>query len=200
MSINPTGQNTTIPNWFVQGQPQDNFINNSGKSEQSTPISPSEKNGNAIVNNPNSTLTNSTQIININNNNHWPHQNSKINISLISHLPSALKQFTGRAPVLEWLNKGCDFENKMFKEETPTLHLHGLAGLGKSETALVFANRNKERFSLIWHMNCESSALYFEAYRRLAEALNVDYQKPPEELVRDVHFRLENLQIQSRGF
>jgi tetratricopeptide (TPR) repeat protein len=75
------------------------------------------------------------------------------------------------------------------------LLIHGLAGLGKSETALEFAKRHVERFSLIWHIPSEDSILYDEAYRLLAKTLNIPFDKEsPDVIRRKVHFYLENVQ------
>jgi tetratricopeptide (TPR) repeat protein/ankyrin repeat protein/predicted acylesterase/phospholipase RssA len=110
------------------------------------------------------------------------------------HLPQVIETFTGRINLLEQLYQGCAFEDWNSRKQAVLL-LHGLAGLGKSETALEFAKRHIERFSLIWHIPSEDSFLYDEAYRLLAKTLNIPFEKePPEAIRRKVHFYLENTQ------
>lgn len=115
--------------------------------------------------------------------------------SVYMNLPPKIGQFTGRVKLLDLLKKACDFESWKPLQPRHWLHLYGLAGLGKSETAIAFANQHLDKVSLIWHISCENDLIYDEAYRALAQVLKIPIDKDsPEQVVRKVHRFLENWQ------
>ncbi|NGX62010.1 MAG: Photosystem I assembly protein Ycf3 [Chlamydiae bacterium] len=72
--------------------------------------------------------------------------------------------------------------------------LFGLPGMGKTQTALQYANQNPAKFSQIWVVNCKSEAEKNASYQEIAKKLNLDYllDTHNEEVIqKGVHQRLE---------
>ncbi len=86
------------------------------------------------------------------------------------NLPLALDHFKGREAVLEELEKSCNFDTWKVENPTQILHIYGPTGIGKTETALVFANRRLDKFSFIWYIKCDDEFLCDESYRSLARS------------------------------
>ncbi len=107
-------------------------------------------------------------------------------------MPPSLDKFTGRVSLLEALKKACLSSNWKPSNPTRLINIHGLPGLGKSETAITFANINLDKFSLIWHIRCDDSN-YEESYRLLAYSLNISTEKNSiDQIISQVHFKLSN--------
>ncbi len=108
-------------------------------------------------------------------------------------LPRPLDSFVGRINLLRDLENIC--LTKAWKQATicPLPHVYGLAGLGKSETSIMFANRHLDKFWLVWFIRCENSFSYDNSYRFLAERLKIPLDKETsEQIVEKVHMKLAN--------
>ncbi|KAH6667779.1 P-loop containing nucleoside triphosphate hydrolase protein [Halenospora varia] len=99
------------------------------------------------------------------------------------------RQFVGRTTILETLEK------KLSIEQSETVALVGLGGIGKTQVALQFAysvKTNKQEYSIFW-VAALSEASFEKAYAELAHELGVKKSKENEdvkELVRR-HLRSE---------
>ncbi|RFU33775.1 hypothetical protein B7463_g2523, partial [Scytalidium lignicola] len=93
------------------------------------------------------------------------------------------RQFVGRTTILEAL------ENKLFIEQSQTVALAGLGGIGKTQVALQFAYRvkaNKQEYSIFW-VTALSEASFKKAYEELAKKLGVEESKEDEDIKDLVH-------------
>ena len=106
------------------------------------------------------------------------------------NLPVAFPSFTGRQELLDHLEEKCFSNPWNSKRPSLLIHLHGFAGLGKSETAIYFANSHLDKFSLVWRIRCED-AWYEIDYRSLAKSLNIPLEKETlKQVVDKVHANL----------
>ncbi len=109
------------------------------------------------------------------------------------HLQSPHPHFTGRDFLLSQLQSG--FIRKGWKSTDPIIVqvLSGPGGIGKSELAIYFGNKDLDHFSLVWFIHTESEFLYNQDYYDLAVALNIPLDKDSPELIRKkVHTKLED--------
>lgn len=104
----------------------------------------------------------------------------------IIDLPSSYQNFVGREEVLKEIGKKLSAHNQVL--------LCGPPGIGKSETAIQFANTHLKRFSYIFWIAAGSQEIYQQSYCKLAKHLDIpispkmDFEKIKE----TVHFFLEN--------
>src|SRR3990167_11245651 len=70
----------------------------------------------------------------------------------------------------------------------------GSGGLGKSETAIAFANQNRDQFFLIHWIDASTEEIYSQGYKELAKILGVPFdEKESLESIRDrVHYKLQH--------
>jgi len=97
-----------------------------------------------------------------------------------------IRQFVGRATILEALEK------KLFIEQSETVALVGLGGIGKTQVALQFAysvKANKQEYSIFW-VAALSEASSEKAYAELAHRLGVKKSKEDEDIKDLVHYHL----------
>jgi|GEM_PF-5196104 len=82
--------------------------------------------------------------------------------------------FTGREAVLKFLTKELIVDRGKWDPRTPVKVrlLWGLAGMGKSETAIAFANHHLFDFSFVWTIDCGKDLIF--QYQLLGERLGVD--------------------------
>ena len=88
------------------------------------------------------------------------------------------RQFVGRTTILETLEK------KLFIEQSETVALVGLGGIGKTQVALQFAylvKTNKQEYSIFW-VAALSEASFEKAYAELAHELGVKKSKEDEDI------------------
>ncbi len=106
-------------------------------------------------------------------------------------LPGPFSEFVGRQELLKEIKH---FLLRSKQNELSVVALWGEAGMGKSETAIQFANHCLKKFSMIYWINAGSEEVYQQSYYNLAEELNVKVdKKTPFEGVREkVHIVLEN--------
>lgn len=97
--------------------------------------------------------------------------------------------FTGRTGFLESLHKELIAQDKSIIQ----VIIYGPPGFGKTETALAFANRFMAEFSLIWFIESQTPEKMHQAYRELADHLEVHYNEKTTlaELQSKVHDCLE---------
>jgi KaiC/GvpD/RAD55 family RecA-like ATPase len=99
------------------------------------------------------------------------------------------RQFIGRATILEALEK------KLFTEQSETVALVGLGGIGKTQAALQFAysvKANKQEYSIFW-VAALSEASFEKTYTELAHEFGIKKSKEDED-VKDLvrrHLRSE---------
>ncbi len=84
-------------------------------------------------------------------------------------IPSKYSNFVGRDEILHTLNKALVKPHQGLS----TVVLHGEGGIGKSETAITFANNHQNDFSLIYWIDLGSKESYQKNYCSLAEYLNI---------------------------
>jgi tetratricopeptide (TPR) repeat protein len=98
------------------------------------------------------------------------------------------RQFVGRATILEALEK------KLFIEQSETVALVGLGGIGKTQVALQFAysvKANKQEYSIFW-VAALSEASFEKTYAELAYKLGVKKSKEDEDVKDLVHYHLRS--------
>lgn len=107
-------------------------------------------------------------------------------------LPPSLaeEEFIGREAQLSDMNESLQSWSAI--EETRILLISGESGMGKTELALTFANRQMENLSLIKFIQCKEEATYHRGYLELATVLNISIKnKSLKELVNEVNEALE---------
>lgn len=106
-------------------------------------------------------------------------------------VPSAYPEFVGRRWILQLLKKKLIQPSKNY---VPIVTLFGEGGIGKTETAIFFANNNSQSFSLMYWINAGSEEVYQQSYYNFAQHLNIPIgQRMPFEKIREkVHEYLEN--------
>ena len=98
------------------------------------------------------------------------------------------RQFVGRATILEALEK------KLFIEQSETVALVGLGGIGKTQVALQFAysiKASKQEYSIFW-VAALSEASFEKAYAELAHKLSIKKSKEDEDIKDLVHYHLSS--------
>lgn len=75
--------------------------------------------------------------------------------------------FTGREEYLK------ELEERIFNKKKKLVVLSGEPGLGKTETAISFANRHLDKFSLVWLIPSDTDEKMKEAYLALAKELGI---------------------------
>ncbi|MGA8165131.1 MAG: tetratricopeptide repeat protein [Waddliaceae bacterium] len=85
---------------------------------------------------------------------------------------------------------------RFFQEDFSLIQvvLWGFSGRGKSSIAIDFANRNLEKFSLVWKIDCEKELEMRRSYLYLADALGIRCKQdtPLEQIQQGVHYFLES--------
>ncbi len=110
-------------------------------------------------------------------------------------LPRSLDSFVGRVNFLKELKRICFTKEWRQASVCPFPHVYGFAGLGKSETSIMFANQHLDKFWFVWFIRCDNAFSYDESYRLLAERLKIPLDKEtPEQIVEKVNMRLANSQ------
>lgn len=108
------------------------------------------------------------------------------------YLNVPLPNFVGRKALLKQIARDFSFPNWKPLNPTVVRILHGPGGIGKTETAIKFANNFLEKFSLVWFIHTESPIQYECDYRNLAQALHLETQKLSfDEIRKKVHQSLE---------
>ena len=104
--------------------------------------------------------------------------------------------FSGREEVFQKIASESLKQNT--KTKCPILVLYGLPGMGKTQIALHYADRNRGHFSQVWVIDCRSEITQEQQYRKIAEklGLSVDWVKDPIQLRRIVHTRIEDGQLE----
>ncbi|MGA8164630.1 MAG: patatin-like phospholipase family protein, partial [Waddliaceae bacterium] len=98
--------------------------------------------------------------------------------------------FIERTSYLEELSR------RFFKKYSSLIQavLWGFSGRGKSSIALDFGNRNLEKFSLVWKIDCEKEEDIRRSYQELANAVGIRCKEDNslEQMQRRVHYFLES--------
>lgn len=99
--------------------------------------------------------------------------------------------FTGRQKYLGELDR---ILFKKTSHNLPVAVLWGEGGVGKSETAIAFANIYLRNFSLVYWIESDIEEAYDQGYRDLAKVLKItfDEKEPAKETRRKVHYYLEH--------
>jgi tetratricopeptide (TPR) repeat protein len=91
----------------------------------------------------------------------------KTNAPPIVHLPHERNpNFTGRVKLLAELRERFDKGSGNRAQA-----IHGLGGVGKTQTAIEYAYRNRDEYSVIWWVRAESASSIATSYLRLAARL-----------------------------
>jgi tetratricopeptide (TPR) repeat protein len=98
--------------------------------------------------------------------------------------------FAGRQSYLKKLEKALIKNNH---KGVSGAVLWGESGAGKSETAIAFANLNRNHFSMVFWIETESEDKYRQGYMHLADVLKVRYssQEPIQSIREKVHDHLQ---------
>lgn len=106
-----------------------------------------------------------------------------------THIPNANSNFVGRDSLLNELERVIPQQRD---QATVVRILTGPKNVGKSETAIHFAHKNRDQFSLIWNFRCESEQLFEEDLQTLAKQLQIPWEnRRKEEIQLAVFQRLE---------
>lgn len=105
-------------------------------------------------------------------------------------IPEPTPQFVGRKKELDALT--LKLSSKEVQPQTPNTFkiLTGPKGMGKSELAFSFADKNLANYSLAWEIDCSTRDSLLEDYKRLAVAL--DIPNDSDEMIHQVHKALES--------
>jgi tetratricopeptide (TPR) repeat protein len=87
--------------------------------------------------------------------------------------------FTGREGLLKELHDALNSG----KPAALTQALHGLGGVGKTQTAVEYANRHAKDYSLVWWIRSETSEKLAADYALLAEQLNLKEKTEREQKI-----------------
>jgi hypothetical protein len=100
------------------------------------------------------------------------------------------QDFVGREQYFSQIEKIC---THVVGSTLPVVVLWGEAGVGKSEIALTFANKNIKKYSLISMIDCSSEENYKMGYYTLAKKLNLqlDPKEALQENVKKIHLFME---------
>ena len=80
------------------------------------------------------------------------------------NLPNKNKNFTGRRAILKEIRKNFK-KNKLI---TNTQAIHALGGVGKTQVALEYAYRYKNKYDCIWWVNAETEESILASFQRFA--------------------------------
>lgn len=107
----------------------------------------------------------------------------------ISYCKEPHPNFVGRKVLLQEMQKAL---LQPASNSVPKFVIWGSGGLGKSETAIMFCNQNKDAFSNIFWIDAATEETYAQSYREAAKALGVPYEEKSIETIRkDVHKKLQ---------
>jgi tetratricopeptide (TPR) repeat protein len=93
-------------------------------------------------------------------------------------VPSRNTNFTGRADDLNAIHAGL--------EAGTAMTVHGLGGVGKTQTVIEYAHRHATAYDLVWWINAEQDTLITSQLAALAEPLGLPAGPDPEITVRRV--------------
>ncbi len=115
------------------------------------------------------------------------HQQGKKLVAIKGLYPN----FIGREEILKQLDK--HLLNNTGNTVQAAL-LWGEGGIGKTETAIAFANRNLKKFSILYTIDCSTEEVLYQSYLSLSEQLEIPLNPGTHlsTLVSKVHNYLEN--------
>ena len=100
----------------------------------------------------------------------------------IWNVPARNPNFTGRAAELGRIQAG------LAGHPAVTVHaLHGMGGIGKTQTAIEYAHRYCDAYDLVWWISAEQATLIGDQFSRLAEELGLQPSADPEHALRAIH-------------
>ena len=98
------------------------------------------------------------------------------------NVPLRNPNFTGREAALGHLRAW------LADHPTVTVHaLHGMGGIGKTQTAIEYAYRYADGYDLVWWINAEQPALIGDQFARLGEEMGLPLPDDPGAMLRAVH-------------
>lgn len=99
---------------------------------------------------------------------------SCLGIGATNNLPPDNKMFTGRISILK------DLERELQHTSIAcTYVLSGLGGVGKTQIAIQYAHKYKEKHLLIWMVNAETSSTIEQSFAALASQLKISFYDQP---------------------
>src|SRR6185437_11757606 len=100
----------------------------------------------------------------------------------IWNVPPRNPNFTGRSAELSRIRTA------LAEHPAVTVHaLHGMGGIGKTQTAIEYAHRYSDAYDLVWWISAEQTALIGGQFSSLAEELGLQPPADPEAVLRAVH-------------
>lgn len=102
-------------------------------------------------------------------------------------VPPRNPNFTGRGAELDQIHTALTSGTTMTVQA-----VHGLAGVGKSQTVIEYGHRHATEYDLVWWINAEQPTLITDQIAALAGPLGLRTDLPPGETVRAVYAALRN--------
>ena len=100
----------------------------------------------------------------------------------IVNLPPRNPNFTGREAELDRIRAW------LAEHPAVTVHaLHGMGGIGKTQTVIEYAHRYAHEYDLVWWINAEQAALIDDQFASLGEELGLPLAADPAAMLRAVH-------------
>ena len=112
----------------------------------------------------------------------WPEPRFPGVLPEVWNVPPRNPNFTGREAALGHVRAW------LAEHPAVTVHaLHGMGGIGKTQTAIEYAYRYADGYDLVWWINAEQAALIGDQFASLGEELGLQPPGDPGAMLRAVH-------------
>jgi tetratricopeptide (TPR) repeat protein/transcriptional regulator with XRE-family HTH domain len=109
-------------------------------------------------------------------------------LPLVWNVPVRNPHFTGRQQDLVWLRQ------ILAEKSTVAVHaVHGMGGIGKTQTVIEYAHRHAAEYGLVWWLNTEQTGAMADQIAQLAVELGVPAFDDPDATLRAVKRHLRGM-------